>query len=360
VAGMNCSDESRGIGLGGSAAFRWAVLLLASSLAAYGLAGDEPPSSGACEGGRGDVGPATPGEWLANLRAAAEAMEWSDRRIAGDWRLQQQVGGERHRLLDPTEQEVVVGSFSECSAAFDAMRRAGRIPTVRGETVLVLHGLGQSRESMRPLVEHLRASLDATVMAFGYASPREGIDAHARSLASVVDSLPGSAPISFVGHSLGGIVVRRWMALASTDALVRARRVVMLGSPNQGSELAKLCSRVWLLATLADGAARDLVVDWDRVAPSLAVPACPFGIVAGGRGDDRGFSDLLSGDDDTVVRVEETRLEGAEDFLIVPVRHAAMMKAPVVQRATVSFLRHGRFEVETADGRVREAASSPR
>jgi hypothetical protein len=307
-----------------------------------------------------DDGPSTPAEWLSNLRAAAEAMEWSDRRIAGDWRLQQQAGGGRFRLLDPSDEEVASGTREECTAAFETLARSGRIPGVSGETVLVLHGLGQSRESMRPLVDYLRSTLDATVMAFGYASPREDIDAHARSLASVIEALPGSAPISFVGHSLGGIVVRRWMGLASAEALRRSRRLVMLGSPNQGSELARLCSRVWLLATLADGAARDLVVDWDRVAPSLAVPPCPFGIVAGGRGDDRGFSDLLSGDDDTVVRVDEARLDGAEDFLLVPVRHAGMMKSPVVQRATASFLRHGRFEVETADGRILDAASSTR
>ena len=40
-----------------------------------------------------------------------------------------------------------------------------------------------------------------------------------------------------------------------------------------------------MLATLAEGAARDLVIHWPRVEPTLAVPPCEFGIVAGGRGD---------------------------------------------------------------------------
>ena len=73
------------------------------------------------------------------------------------------------------------------------------------------------------------------------------------------------------------------------------------------------------------------------------MPPCDFGIVAGGRGDDTGYSFLLAGDDDAVVRVEETRLEGADDFLLLPVRHAAMMKSETVQRATAEFLRSGRF-----------------
>ena len=94
----------------------------------------------------------------------------------------------------------------------------------------------------------------------------------------------------------------------------------------------------------------DLVLDWKRVSPGLAVPPCDFGIVAGGRGDEIGYSRLLAGDDDAVVCVEETRLEGARDFLLVPVHHAAMMKHPAVQRATVSFLEMGRFDTEPPTG----------
>jgi len=133
------------------------------------------------------------------------------------------------------------------------------------------------------------------------------------------------------------------MHSAAPADLARVRRIVMLGAPNQGSELARLASRVWGLPALAEGAARELVVDWERIAPDLAVPTCPFGIVAGGRGDESGFSALLEGDDDAVVRVAETRLDGADDFLLVPVHHALMMRHPTVQRATVSFLTTGRF-----------------
>ena len=133
------------------------------------------------------------------------------------------------------------------------------------------------------------------------------------------------------------------MAVAPPADLARVERMVMLGPPNQGSELARMASRIWGVADTAEGAARDLVVDWQRVAPGLAVPDCPFGIVAGGKGDDAGFSTLLDGDDDAVVRVAETHLPGAEDFLLVPVHHAAMMRDATVQRATREFLAKGRF-----------------
>lgn len=303
---------------------------------------DNPPGDPRTPVAASGAGPA----WMEGVRRAAEALEWSDELIRHDWRIQRRPGSESCRILDPDERVVTTGTPEECQERFRALEAAGTIPPHVGPTVVVLHGLGEGRSSMRPLVDHLRKRVDGTVVAFGYASPRAGLADHGAALARVVSALPAGAPVSFVGHSLGNLVVRRWMRLAPQADLARVRRMVMLGAPNQGSELARLASRLWVVSALSDGAARELVVDWHRVAPDLAVPSCPFGIIAGGRGDDHGFSSLLAGDDDAVVRVEETRLEGADDFLLVPVHHAAMMRHPAVQRATVSFLTTGRF---TAD-----------
>jgi pimeloyl-ACP methyl ester carboxylesterase len=317
-----------------------AAAVVVSTLAAAACRGEEPAAA-----------PET-AAWLPRLLRAADALEWSDEIVRHDWRLQSQPGGDAWRILDPEDRCVHRGDRAACLKAFNALEASGRIPAVRGPTVIVLHGLGEGRASMRPLVKHLRDRLDATVLSFGYASPRAGIDDHGRALASVVAGLPQADRISFVGHSLGNLVVRRWMSLAPAADLARVHRMVMLGAPNQGSDLARMASRIWLLAALSDGAARDLVVDWAKVAPQLATPACPFGIVAGGKGDDRGYSSLLAGDDDAVVRVAETRLEGADDFLLVPVSHAAMMRNALVQEATVCFLETGRF---AGDDKPRDA-----
>ncbi|MEX0688500.1 MAG: hypothetical protein WD072_07525 [Pirellulales bacterium] len=288
--------------------------------------------------------------WLAAFRRSREALEWTDLAVRHDWRLQRRAGDNGCRILDPADHTVRSGSEPECRRAFAALEADGTIPPHDGPTVILLHGLGEGRDSMRPLAEHLRASSDAAVISFGYASVKADLDAHGLALAQVVKGLPPAATVSFVGHSLGNLVVRRWMALAAEQELVRVHRVVMLGPPNQGSRLARMASGIWGVADHVEGATRDLVLDWKRVSPGLAVPPCDFGIVAGGRGDEIGYSRLLAGDDDAVVCVEETRLEGARDFLLVPVHHAAMMKHPAVQRATVSFLETGRFDAELPSG----------
>ena len=205
-------------------------------------------------------------------------------------------------ILDPRDVVVHEGDRQACLDALAGLERDGRVAAVKGPTVIVLHGLGEGRRSMRPLVEHLRKNVDATVLSFGYASTSAGLDDHGRALATVIKGLPAADGISFVGHSMGNLVVRRWLGLADKHDLARVRRVVMLGPPNQGSELARMVGKIDLLAALSEGAARDLVLDWNRISRDLAVPPCPFGIVAGGKGDDRGYSDLLAGDDDAVVR----------------------------------------------------------
>jgi len=285
----------------------------------------------------------TDADWLATLRRSADALQWSDNIIRHDWRLQHRAGTDACRILDPRDEVVEQGSRRACLDAMATLQQAGKVPAVTGPTVIVLHGLGEGRRSMLPLVASLRKNTDATVLSFGYASTSAGIENHGRSLAAVIKELPAADTISFVGHSMGNLVVRRWMGLAAEDDLARVRRMVMLGPPNQGSELARMVAKIGVLAALSNGAARELVLDWQRISKDLAVPPCPFGIVAGGKGDDRGYSSFLAGDDDAVVRVEETRLHGADDFLLLPVHHAAMMKNEGVQQATATFLKTGRF-----------------
>ena len=60
------------------------------------------------------------------------------------------------------------------------------------------------------------------------------------------------------------------------------------------------------------------------------------------------------GDDDAIVRVSETKLNGADDFLIIPVRHSRMMKNTDVQVETLNFLQKGQFTKKTYGTNISE------
>ena len=179
----------------------------------------------------------------------------------------------------------------------------------------------------------------------------------------ISDNLDGIEEINFVAHSLGNLVIRHYLA-DQTDAQTcrrpdpRIKRIVMLGPPNNGTKLGQTFGRNRLFELLGGASARQLARGWQELDGKLATPQCQFGIIAGGRGDERGRNPILEGDDDFVVRVEETRLAGARDFLLLPVMHATMIHDRTVHGHALRFLRHGYFRSDAERQPIVEADQS--
>jgi hypothetical protein len=283
---------------------------------------------------------------------------WSDELVFRGWRIQQNVVTGHYRLLDAKDVRQAWGSWDQCRAAFDRAREREGLKPLEGKVVVTLHGLGRSRDHMEGISRYLEEQGDFTCVDVTYASTRRTLDEHAQSLARVLEHLSGAEEIHFVCHSLGNLVVRRYLGEADSDEPrwkpdPRIQRMVMLGPPNNGAQLAGLIARIVQEAQwaqwLAGPSATALALEWDEARKLLATPPFPFGIVAGGCGDDRGLNPWLKGDDDMVVCVEETRLPGAADFRLVNCRHGALMSDATVRKCVLTFLQHGYFS--TADER---------
>jgi pimeloyl-ACP methyl ester carboxylesterase len=279
---------------------------------------------------------------------------WSDELVFRDWRIQRHVITGHYRLLDDENHRRAWGTFDQCREKLDALKQKLDLPPVTGKVVIVLHGLGRSRSSMTRLCKYLAQHGDFTVLNVSYASTRSNLDVHAVSLAHVIKNLDaGVGEINFVAHSLGNLVIRRYLADCyrnerglSPDP--RIGRIVMLAPPNTGARIAELFKNVKSMEWVLGDSAVDLAKNWGQLQKKLATPKCPFGIIAGGQGDRDGRNRLLQGDDDLVVRVEETKLAGARDFAVLPVYHGWIMNDPLVREYTLRFLNHGHFISETA------------
>ena len=68
-----------------------------------------------------------------------------------------------------------------------------------------------------------------------------------------------------------------------------------------------------------------------------------LGVIAGNRTIDPVTSAVLPDPDDGKVSVDDTRLEGMADFVLVPHSHAFMMRMRRVIDLTIEFLRTGSF-----------------
>ncbi|MEX2188488.1 MAG: alpha/beta fold hydrolase [Pirellulales bacterium] len=272
---------------------------------------------------------------------------WADRLHFRGWRVQQHVVSGHCRLLDPRSIRRAWGPYERCVERLDDAKRRLALAPLDGEIVVALHGLFRARTSMGRLCRFLHDEASYEVCNVSYPSTRADVASHARNLASIVAGLDGATRVHFVGHSMGNIVVRRYLAdrgqASDDEGLPPVGRMVMIAPPNQGAQLARRLARLGLLHVVLGRPLAELGRDWSQLERGLATPR-EFGVIAGGRGRTSGYNPLLTGDDDLVVSVEETRLDGASDFIVLPAMHAFIMNRPEVQRQTAHFLKTGTFD----------------
>lgn len=276
---------------------------------------------------------------------------WADELFFHEWRIQRHAITGHCRLLDGSSIRHAWGNFEQCQAALEEIKRRENLPPMQGKAVVLLHGLGRSRRSMAELAKYLEEQGGYQVFNVGYPSTRGTIADYARSLAKVVENLDGMEEINFVAHSLGNIVIRRYLGDQTDPATggrpdPRIKRFVMLGPPNHGSIAATAMADNPLFALVLGKPGQELGREWVWLEGSLATPSCEFGVIAGGRKNSQGFNPLLPGDDDGTVTVASARLDGAADFVLVPVLHSFLINDQRVQECTLRFLRTGKMNAE--------------
>lgn len=216
------------------------------------------------------------------------------------------------------------------------------------ETVILLHGLARSARPMEKLAQAAHGA-GYTVVNLDYPSTTATIEALSDAhLAPAVEQVLASQAtrIHFVTHSMGGIVVRQYLA---THPLPQLGRVVMMGPPNRGSELVDRLGAYAPFAWVNGPAGHQLGTGSDSLPNRLGAVAYPVGVIAGTRSYNPLYSWLIEGPDDGKVGVARARLEGMQDFLVLPVNHSFMMRDEQVIRQSLFFLREGRFDAPVSD-----------
>jgi triacylglycerol lipase len=209
------------------------------------------------------------------------------------------------------------------------------------ESVVLLHGLGRGEWAMRPLADRIEeAGYDAHVVV--YPSTSMSIDGLVRHLRDAVERCCADAPrVHFVTHSMGGILVRAYLAPGAPPNL---GRVVMLSPPNGGSEIVDRVGDWRVFRWLFGPVAPQLGTGPDSLPNRLGPVTYDVGVITGDRIISPAGWLFIPGPSDGTVSIESAgRLDGLRDFIVMPYSHTFIMWRGAVADEVERFLRTGAF-----------------
>jgi pimeloyl-ACP methyl ester carboxylesterase len=214
------------------------------------------------------------------------------------------------------------------------------MPSLPG--VVLLHGLARTARSLRKMERALQGAGFATLN-LDYPSRQHRLEALAEAIhpaiAEFAESIGG--PLHVVTHSMGGLLARVYLARYRPH---RLQRVVMLGPPNNGSEVADLLKDVRLFHAFYGPAGQQVGTQQEECLTRLPPLDYAVGVIAGTRTMDPVSSFfIVPRPNDGRVSVASTELEGMADHIVLKTSHSLMLLHRGAIEQTIAFLREGRF-----------------
>jgi triacylglycerol lipase len=226
------------------------------------------------------------------------------------------------------------------------------------ECVVLLHGLGRTAASMIWLANDLRHA-GYLVVNQGYPSRKLPIPElslyvkqavlHCQALAPSMKQNAHPLRINFVTHSMGAILLRSYFANPNFSApeQISFHRAVLLGPPNQGSEIVDQLKERWYFKLANGPAGTSLGTAVDGYLSTLPGLPLHFGVIAGVAAKQNWLLPKLPMPHDGKVTVASTHLAGQAAHLQLPIKHTWLPSDAKVRKHVIFFLRSGIFRDET-------------
>ena len=208
------------------------------------------------------------------------------------------------------------------------------------EGIVLLHGIFRTRLSMAGLAKFLQRHGYQTLN-LDYPSTRHPLEQLAKHIHKDIASFASQcSTVHFIGYSMGGLVIRAYLHQFRPENL---GRVVMLGTPNQGSRIADVVRNWWWYRKFYGPAGQQLITLQENFKSILGTVDYELGCIAGSRSLDPLGSLILGEPGDGKVSIESTKLKGMKDHCVIPIDHTFFPSSRKVWKETLHFLKKGCF-----------------
>lgn len=216
-------------------------------------------------------------------------------------------------------------------------------PHNNSELVVLLHGIANPALVMTPIELFLNTKGYETLN-IEYPSQSESIDRLSKYIHKALrkNKAKQYKSVHFICFSLGGLVLRSYLSRTKPDNL---GRVVMLGTPNQGTQAADSLKDTWYYKLFFGTAGQELSTDHFSSNEQIDYP---LGIIAG---TDSSLSpvniltnDCLPEPNDGAVSVEGSKISGMTDHIALNLNHPALITSKESMKQILCFLKEEKFK----------------
>ncbi|MDD4149333.1 MAG: hypothetical protein PHE33_04835 [Bacteroidales bacterium] len=209
--------------------------------------------------------------------------------------------------------------------------------------VFLLHGYANPKSIMRKIDKDLRKGGFNTEN-YAYSSIYRDLDTIGKNL--YLDIIKQNLDsVSFVTHSMGGLVVRAMLKYSGTDDdFPFIYRIVMISPPNQGADIADFLKSYAILRPLLGPNVEKMETDSASYTNQLPIPCnIEIGIIIGKRGKKKGYNLLIEGDNDGLIKPENTLLGNEKDTISLELDHLSLIFRKKSRTKVIKFMKTGHF-----------------
>lgn len=211
------------------------------------------------------------------------------------------------------------------------------------KVIVLVHGFIKNAKDMRSLVSYLKQDYD-DIVAVDLPTTFVSMDVAVSKLCQIIQNIPKTKSITFIAHSMGGILVCKCIDKLQLDNIDKC---VFIATPFAGSKVADFGDRIPFYSRILKPN-KELKVTYDYLEICNKVAAMvPIGLIAGNKHSK--FNLLakfcLKNDHDGLVEVASVFAVNSADRIVLYKNHCKIHHDDETLSKIACFLQTGKFKI---------------